>query len=362
MWAIFAASAVTLLAFAVPVPAQAVPAAGEVQAGVAKAAGAGDAVLDVVMLVDESGSETDANVAEERQTAGTIAQSLLNPRSRVTVVGFGGVNNAAPRQDPINVTCQPTIASGTRNLSYLASCVNSLHRRTEAEGNDTDYAAALGQAMSYFNSGTAYGRQSPAGAIKVILMMTDGGLDVHRDTQQYGTNWLSGAHHAVNLQLAAARADGVQVWPLGFGTISPADQQYLDYLASSGAQTACDNRTVSKPHATVVSNPADALAALDSLYAAAGCLGSNGSTVTISGGQTRSLQVSIPVIASDAAISVDRRNPGIQVSFYRPDGTLWTDGSALSPALATACENATIASRSRRASGECSAASTNRTA
>jgi hypothetical protein len=325
-----AAAAVALLAFAAPAPAGAATAAGGTPASEAALAGNGDAVLDVVMLVDESGSETNANVAAERQTAGTIAQALLNPRSRVTVVGFGGVNHVAPGQDPVNVACQPTIASGAVNLSYLASCVNSLHRRTEAEGDDTDYAAALGQAMSYLSPDTTYGRQSPRGAIKVILMMTDGGVDVHRDTQQYGTNWLAGVHHAVNLQLAAARAAGVQVWPLGFGTISPTDQQYLNYLAANGAQTACDNRQVSKPHATVVNNPANALAALDALYASAGCLGSNSSSVSISGNQTRWLQVSIPPIASDAVISVDRGNPGIQVGFYQPNGQQWTDGSALS--------------------------------
>ena len=282
------------------------------------------------MLVDESGSETRANVAEERQTAGTIAQAMLNPRSRVTVVGFGGVNHVAPNQDPVNVACQPTVASGAVNLSYLASCVNSLHRRSQAEGADTDYAAALGQAMSYFDPNTAYGRQSPPGAIKVVLMMTDGGLDVHRDTQQYGMDWLAGAHHAVALQLAAARTNRVQVWPLGFGAIAPTDFAYLNYLAATGAQTSCDYRSVSKPHATVVNDPADALNALNALYAAAGCLGSNSSSVNISGNQTQWLQVSVPSVASDAVISVDRGNPGIGVSFYRPDGSQWTDGSAIS--------------------------------
>ncbi len=332
-----AMAAAALLALVASAPAQAVTAAYAAPTSASALAGHGDAVLDVVMLVNESGSETNANVAAERQTAGTIAQALLNPRSRVTVVGFGGVNHMTPAQDPVNVACQPTIASGAVNLSYLASCVNSLHRRTEAEGDDTDYAAALGQAMSYFNPGTAYGRQSPAGAVKVILMMTDGGVDVRRDTQQYGTNWLAGVHHAVNLQLAAARADGAQVWPLGFGTISHTDHQYLNHLAASGAQTACDNRQVSKPRATVVNNPADALAALDALYAAAGCLGSNRSSVSISGNQTRWLQVNIPPIASDAVISVNRGNPGIQVGFYHPDGQQWTDGTALS-GTATAVE------------------------
>jgi hypothetical protein len=290
-----------------------------------------DAALDVVMLVDESGSETDANVTAERQTAGTIAQAMLNPHSRVTVIGFGGVNHVAPDQDPVSVVCQPTIASGTANLAYLASCVNGLHRRTEAEGDDTDYAAALGQAMSYFSPATAYGQQSPAGAIKVVLMMTDGGLDVHRDTQQYGTDWLAGVHHAVDLQLAAARQDHVQVWPLGFGTIDPTDSQYLDYLAASGYQSACDNRAQSRPRAQIVQDPANALAALDSLYASAACLGSSSASGTIGGGTlSRNLTVSIPAFASDAVISVDRGNPAVQVNFAEPDGRLWTDPAAIS--------------------------------
>ena len=326
-----AAFVVTALALGASAPVQASQAATAVPASSARPTGVGDTVLDVVMLVDESGSETDANVAAERQTAGTIAQTLLNPRSRVTVVGFGGVNHVAPNQDPVNVVCQPTTASGAIHLSYLASCVNSLHRRTEQEGDDTDYAAALGQAMSYFNPDSTYGRQSPARAIKVILMMTDGGVDVHRDTQQYSTDWRAGQQQAVNQQLASARANHVQIWPLGFGTISTHDQQYLDYLAASGYQAACDNRPVSKPHAIVVQNPANALAALNSLYSAAACLGSNTDKGSVGGNNpTRSLYVSIPAIASDAAISVDRGNTGVQVGFYTPGNVLWSDGSAIS--------------------------------
>jgi hypothetical protein len=286
------------------------------------------------MLVDESGSETAAKVADERQSAGTIAQAMLNPRSRVTVVGFGGVNNndVAPYQNPVNVVCRPTIASGAVNLSYLASCVNGLHRRSEAEGDDTDYNAALGQAMSYFDPATAYGRQSPPGAIKVILMMTDGGVDVHRDTKQYGTDWLSGVKHDVDLQLATARADDVQVWPLGFGVdIQPADTQYLDYIAAHGAQTSCDNRSVSRPRAQIVQDPSNALRALDTLYAAAACLGSSSASGSL-GGNTlnRTLYVNIPAIASDAVISVDRGNANVAVNFKQPGGAAWADPSAIS--------------------------------
>jgi hypothetical protein len=308
------------------------PAVMGTAASATKWSAAGDAVLDVVMLVDESGSETDAKVADERQTAGTIAQAMLNPRSRVTVVGFGGVNNVAPNQDPVNVACQPTSASGAVNLSYLASCVNSLHRRSEAEGDDTDYNAALGQAMSYFDPNTAYGRQSPPGAIKVILMMTDGGVDVHRDTPQYGTDWLSGVKHDVDLQLATARAENVQVWPLGFGVdIRPSDTQYLNYIAAHGAQTSCDNRSVSRPRAQIVQDPSNALHALDTLYAAAACLGSNSDSGPLGGGTlNRTLSVTIPAIASDAVISVDRGNTNVGVSFMQPGGAAWTDSSAIS--------------------------------
>ncbi len=281
------------------------------------------------MLVDESGSETAVSVAQEKQVAATIGQSMLNPASRITVIGFGGVNHVAPNQNPIDVACKPTIASGAQNLGYLSTCVNSLHRRTEAEGDDTDYAAAFGQAMSYLNPNTTYGAQSPPGALKVILMMTDGGVDVSRNTQQYGQDWLAGVHQAVNEQLALARQDHVQVWTLGMGTdITSTDEQYLQYLASNGAQSTCGI----KPHSTLVTNRADALAALNQLYAEAGCMGTSVSPwISFGGGITNgTLQVTIPAIASDAAISVDRGDPGVQVSFYQPNGTLWADSSAIS--------------------------------
>jgi hypothetical protein len=322
------------LAFTLSAPAaqaaQPAQLAGTARGGAAQSAGSSEPLLDVVMLVDESGSETPVSVAQEKQVAATIGQSMLNPGSRVTVVGFGGVNHVAPNQDPVNVACKPTIANGIQNLDYLSTCVNSLHRRTEAEGDDTDYAAALAQAMSYLNPDTAGGAQSPPGAIKVILMMTDGGVDVHRNTQQYGQDWLAGEHQAVNEQLALARQDHVQVWTLGMGTdITSADEQYLQYLASSGAASPCGVT----PHSTLVTNRADALAALNQLYAQAACRTGTSVSPWISFGggiKTGKLQVTIPAIASNAAISVDRGDPGVQVNFYQPNGALWTESSAIS--------------------------------
>jgi hypothetical protein len=318
------------------VAAKTVPGAGEARGAPASGL-ANVAVLDVVMLVDESGSETPQKVADEKQTVSTIVQSMLNPLSRVTVVGFGGVNHVRPNQNPVNVACVPTIASGQGNLSYLASCVNSLKPRTEQQGDDTDYAAALGQAMSYFSPASTVTPVSPPGAIKVILMMTDGAVDVHRDTQQYGTNWQEGEKVAIGNQLSAAMKYDVQVWPLGFGTdigtglTEPQALTYLNNIARGGASAVCDKQhAVNQPHAIWVNNPDNAISALNELYSDAACLGSSTTSTVVQGGQNGALSVSIPEIASDAAITVDRVNPNITVGFTRPDGRMWTDSSAIS--------------------------------
>jgi len=315
------------------IPAQAVqrtPTAAVISAG---AAGNGTTLLDVVMLVDESGSETPLSVAEEKAAAETITFGMLNKGSQVAVIGFGGVNDdqAVPPQNPVDVTCPPHTASQA-NDGYFASCISKLHRRTAAEGNDTDYAAALRQAMSYLGPGTT----APAGAHKLIIMMTDGGLD-DSHTHQYGwPDWEDGAHHAVDLKLAAANANGVQVWPLGFGTIAPLDQQYLGHLAAGGAQNSC----YAKPHAIIVSGRPEALAGFDTLLGEATCSGiSNPPPIMIGGGQTRPIDVTIPSIATSAVISVYRADPRVQVAFYPPGSSTPEDfGAAQVSGQGTATE------------------------
>jgi hypothetical protein len=334
------AAAAILAVLLLAVPSQAAhtgPGAvtGSGHTAAATAGQSGVAVLDVAILVDESGSETAQKVAAEKQTVGTIVQTMLNPGSRVTVIGFGGVNHVVPGQNPVDVVCQPTIAGAAANLDYLANCVGKLHRRTEQQGDDTDYAAALNEAMNYLGPNSTAQPPSPPNAIKVVLMMTDGAVDVHRDTQQYGTNWKLGEQTAVSQQLAAATSAHTQVWPLGFGTdigtgvTQPQALAYLNTMAAHGAPAVCDKRHVAnQPHATWVNNPSDAINALDQLYADAACLGTKTTLGTVASG----LAVNIPAIASAAAISVDRVNPKISVTFIRPDGSQWADSSAISGA------------------------------
>ena len=92
------AMAIAAFTLLIPLPAQAQRVTASSSAG---------PPLDIVMLVDESGSLSAADVAREIQAAGTIAQTPLNPRSRVTIVGFGGVNGVAPIRTPPVLSANP---------------------------------------------------------------------------------------------------------------------------------------------------------------------------------------------------------------------------------------------------------------
>ena len=163
------------------------------------------------------------------------------------------------------------------------------------------------------------------------MMMTDGAVDVHRDTQQYGGNWQLGEQTAINQQLSTAKTNGVQFWPLGFGTdignvdgtsiTEGAALKYLNNMSSQASPSVCGTKlTAVQPHATWVNNPDDALNAVDQLYADASCAGVHTATGTLQGGKTTTLSLSIPQIASAAAISVARGTPSVQVTFQPPSG------------------------------------------
>ena len=308
---------------------KAVPVSGSGQSG----------LIDMVVLVDESGSETAESVADEQATTLEVASSLLNPESRVTVIGFGGVNNPSANQDPTNVACPPMLAS---NQNTLATCVKQdLYPRKASQGNDTDYAAALGQAMSYFDPTAAAGQQSPPGATKVILMMTDGAADVHNDTKQYTSDWYDGELTAVNDQLATARKESVQFWALGFGSnigtvvdgklVTKVEAlKYLDNMAAAGAPANCNGVPAPvQPYARWVDSSSDAFTTMGQLSADASC----------DGFDTGSRSIKIPDYASSAVISVNRGSPQVGVTFVQPDGQPWTDASALSGQDSSAVES-----------------------
>ena len=104
------------------------------------------------------------------------------------------------------------------------------------------------------------------------MMMTDGAVDVSRNTQQYGTNWELGEQTAISQQLSTAKTDGVQFWPLGFGTDDLGTSvdgtgitvtqalAYLNTMAAQAAPSICGTtKNVVQPRATWVNDPDDAI-------------------------------------------------------------------------------------------------------
>jgi len=277
--------------------------------------GAEPITTDIVVLADESGSQTAYSVRQEAEAAQTIAEDALNSRSMVAVVGFGS-NNGQPGQQAARQVCRPTVIDSPPSRQYLADCVGGLHRRTQAEGWDTDFAAAAGQALSYLS------QNAPANAVKAIFLETDGVLDVH-DSPQYGpvsANRNAAARQVLDQELAQARTAGVGIWPLGFGPeVSPSS---LAAFAAGGSQKGCV-----KPYAQVINSASDVVRSLDALFASATCQGiSPWSTGTVTGGGNTVLNVGIPVIATDGTITVVKGNPAVRVTYTDPNGVTVSGG------------------------------------
>ncbi len=271
--------------------------------------------LDIVILVDESGSLSEDDVEQETRAASTIAQSVLDPGSRVTVVGFGS-NNGQADQIAAREVCRPTLVDEGSGRQYLADCVSDLHRRDASEGDDTDHAEALGTALHYLE-----GPEAPRDATGIVFLLTDGELDV-RDSPHWGARPEDRDDNAaarIDEHLETAREDGVQVWPLGFG--SSIDRDQLDAFAEGGSQETCNDLEVATPTARVVDDSADVVRSLREALAAASCSVAGGlDSDTLSGGGSTTLSASIPVIATDGALVVTKNNPAISVEYIDPEG------------------------------------------
>lgn len=268
--------------------------------------------VGVVVLVDESGSLQDSGVAAERAATETIVQADPATSSQLAVVGFAG-RNGGPGQSPVDVVCQPTTVTSGPNRDYLAGCTQSLTSRTEAQGNDTDFPSALSEALSLLDG--------MAGVkAKMIFMLTDGQLDVRRDPA-YGPDPASrqnAAQAQLSSELATASQQGVSIWPLGF---NQAVQSDLDQLAAGGAQQnpLCPDN--SRPVARLAANTNAILASLIDAFGSARCEGHDGPHFgqAVPGNGTN-LTVTIPAVATDGSIAVDKVDPGIAVTYVDPAG------------------------------------------
>ncbi|HEX6351857.1 VWA domain-containing protein [Actinophytocola sp.] len=261
--------------------------------------------LRVVVLVDESGSLDEADVAAEKEAARTIVFSVLAPGSVVSVAGFA--SSDGPGQSPVDVVCPPTVLDSAQKRDTLGNCVGDLRRRNPDEGDGTDHVAALSQALDTVKA------DEPAK--KVVFLLTDGKLDVAKspawgDTPERRNSAAAGRVREVLADLDEA---GAQVWPMGFGDVDTAA------LSGFAVGRSC-TPAAPDPRAQVSPTPAELKVAVANAFSSASCV-RYGPLVTdeVPQGGSVELPVVIPEIASDASIVVYKRDPRIQVEYRAPD-------------------------------------------
>ncbi|WP_322754900.1 vWA domain-containing protein [Frankia sp. Cas3] len=167
----------------------------------------------VQILVDESANVTAVQVDMQKQIAEKIAAAPLAGDYQVEVTGYG----SAPREgrSAFDRTC-PSRRAGpdaARAGPVLAACITGLHKRTPAEGNDSDIAGAV----RFF--GDALAANAPDTA-RLVLVLLAGGPPNARN-------------QLAPTDLAELKNKQIEVWPLGFGSADPAG---LDAIAHGGFQ------------------------------------------------------------------------------------------------------------------------------
>ncbi len=268
--------------------------------------------VQIVLLVDESGSLRADGVAREKEAARTIALGAVAPDTTVSVVGFGS-SDGSPGQTAAITRCPPTKVDSAQSRDTLARCIDGVHARQPSEGSHTDHVAALRQALGFLSDGSQ--------AAKIVFLLTDGNLDV-QDSPAYGRDLGpmardQAARDKIPGVLEDLRRLGAQVWPLGFGR-----EVSLDRLQAFESGTPCTPKAA-KPAARVIENLATLTAltsAIIDAYKSAGCVGGGAiDTKPLPKAGVVDLTVDIPAIASDSAILVYKRNPGVQVEYIDPN-------------------------------------------
>ncbi|CAL9568103.1 VWA domain-containing protein [Streptomyces sp. enrichment culture] len=265
--------------------------------------------VDFAIVVDQSDSLSDDDLAREVEAAALLAQGEISERSRATVIGFG--SSEKPGQSPVREVCPLTVADSA-GRQRLSDCVQLLARRDAARvGPGTDFPAAIRQAVGRLTE-----RDEPA-VPKVVFLLTDGRLDVD-DSPEYGADPESRRANGLKRladELARARQEKVQIWPLGFG--KAIDRAALTRMAEGGYRGGCADLPSATPRMRVVADSTGIDAALQETFAAARC-------AKVTAGDSKrppaDLFVTIPPTATDGSITVSKHDPKVTVTYYDPRG------------------------------------------
>lgn len=263
------------------------------------------APISYVVAVDESGSLEGPDLDREKDAAGLAAIGELSPDSRVGVIGFG---SGVDPKSPVDVACPLTQVSDPA----VATCADKLRARTDAEGNSTDIPAAIRQGVGMLAS-------TPSGLPRVLFVLTDGVMEV-LPGEGYGDDAAripDEMERNLATALTEAKAAGVQIWPLGFG--DGVDRAQLDRIANGGAPGTCSTRPGDNPQARVIDDSSQVVDTLRKAFGTARCAGvTQTDSATVSG--EADLKVTIPAIATDVVIQVQKADPNIEATFFDPEG------------------------------------------
>lgn len=271
--------------------------------------------IRAVILIDESGSLSADSVKAEVNAASLLAQAELSNQSSLMVAGFASSNGKG--QSAFVQYCPFIALTNYAARERAAACAERAHRRSPKEGDDTDHAAALDFAVGQL-------ADAPKGTARVVFLLTDGNLNVC-DSPQYGRRCNARNREAKRQLdqriLPSARRTGIAIWPLGFG--ADARRDGLESFAKGGASgnEQCEGAKGAQPRAVVVGDSTRILDVLLDLLASARCarVGPPDGGV-VKPGETVSLKVKLPSIATDGAISVTKLDPRFTVEYFDPDG------------------------------------------
>ncbi|GAB7032451.1 VWA domain-containing protein [Streptomyces sp. NPDC021749] len=264
--------------------------------------------VNYAVAVDESASLAAEDMQAEKAAAARIALGDVSSASHVTVFGFAAAESGDQRAvDPV---CPRTTLDAAGRES-IGGCVGKLRSRKKSEGTGTDFPSAIRQGVHELSSGT-----DPS-VPRVLFLLTDGEMDV-TGSPQYGdpAHRKDEGERQLDRELKNARAQGVQIWPLGFGPAP--DKAQLDRMAAGGYQKGCVELPSARPQADKVSGAKDLGPKLEKIFAAAHCLRYEPGTSPKRPPAT--LEVGISPLATVGSIVVDKSDPKVTITYIDPNG------------------------------------------
>jgi len=210
--------------------------------------------LDIIVLVDESGSLSPFDLLAEKEALEAL---IANPSLRDRNIRLGVLPFSSGDESPRIVSaCSLTLMDKAGQTALYNGCPNQIVRQTEDSRTDTDFASAIAEAVKILKTGGE-------DRIPVLILLTDGQYNPD------GNQIVSSAEQlALDKSLAEAKAGGVSIWPIGFGA---PDFSALSEMSEAGAQM--ENSCPGQPESRIAKDLGDIANYVRAIIATVGCTG-----------------------------------------------------------------------------------------